>query len=356
MHQFVNRRTAARRFSAATALGVFSALQAYNYVALFSERRSRSPCCWPQPLLLVRVGAARAVRAVAGTPLPVRTRRWTRALGRARAGGGGLHLRARDAARDRAASTRCSWLAGREVDWWLGVRERFFLYFDWEMMTYWAIIAVEPRLRLLPRVAGARLTDGAARDPARRGAAAGAAAAAAPAFPLQHAPHHLGADAPQHRRRRRHAGAPERPAAPDARPLGTQVVTLKDELDFVEKYLEIERTRFGDRLQVRVRGRAATPSSASVPNFILQPLVENALRHGIGPKLGGGTRGGDARARTSDWLQLVVQRRRPRRASGQAECLQHRRRAGQHAVASRAPVSGPRTGSSSRPRRPAAWR
>ena len=33
-------------------------------------------------------------------------------------------------------------LAGRDEEWWLGVRECFFLYFDWEMMTYWAIIAV----------------------------------------------------------------------------------------------------------------------------------------------------------------------------------------------------------------------
>ena len=72
--------------------------------------------------------------------------------------------------------------------------------------------------------------------------------------------------------------------------VGTQVVPLKDELDFVEKYLEIERTRFGDRLQVRIDAEPGT-LDASVPNFVLQPLVENALRHGIGPKVGGGTRG-----------------------------------------------------------------
>jgi LytS/YehU family sensor histidine kinase len=70
--------------------------------------------------------------------------------------------------------------------------------------------------------------------------------------------------------------------------VGTQMVPLKDELDFVEKYLEIERTRFGDRLRVRIDAEPGT-LDASIPNFILQPLVENAIKHGIGPKVDGGT-------------------------------------------------------------------
>ena len=48
--------------------------------------------------------------------------------------------------------------------------------------------------------------------------------------------------------------------------VGTQVVTLKEELDFVEKYLEIERTRFGDRLQVRIDAEPGT-LDASVPEL-----------------------------------------------------------------------------------------
>ena len=66
-----------------------------------------------------------------------------------------------------------------------------------------------------------------------------------------------------------------------------QFVTLGEELEFIELYLEIERTRFRERLDVRVRVDDDA-RSAVVPNLILQPLVENAIRHGIAPVAAGG--------------------------------------------------------------------
>lgn len=64
---------------------------------------------------------------------------------------------------------------------------------------------------------------------------------------------------------------------------GTQEVRLKEELDFLERYLEIERTRFGDRLTVELDVDPAA-LDARIPNLILQPLVENAVRHGVAPR------------------------------------------------------------------------
>jgi len=57
-------------------------------------------------------------------------------------------------------------------------------------------------------------------------------------------------------------------------------VTLADELNYVEKYLRLERARFGERLQVRLEV-APEVLQAVVPVLSLQPLVENAVRHGV---------------------------------------------------------------------------
>lgn len=67
-----------------------------------------------------------------------------------------------------------------------------------------------------------------------------------------------------------------------------QEVPLREELAALEPYLEIEEARFADRLCVR---RAVEPDvlDAAVPHFVLQPLVENAIRHGIAPRAAAGT-------------------------------------------------------------------
>jgi two-component system LytT family sensor kinase len=59
-----------------------------------------------------------------------------------------------------------------------------------------------------------------------------------------------------------------------------QEVTVDDELRFIEKYLAIEQVRFSDRLEI-VWSVDDAVRDAVVPEFILQPLVENAIRHGI---------------------------------------------------------------------------
>jgi two-component system LytT family sensor kinase len=81
-------------------------------------------------------------------------------------------------------------------------------------------------------------------------------------------------------------------------------VTLAAELRLLDQYMAIQRTRFSDRLIFSVH---ATPEAlgAYVPQMILQPIVENAVRHGIGPREGPGTIAVEA-ARQGGALRLLV--------------------------------------------------
>lgn len=83
-----------------------------------------------------------------------------------------------------------------------------------------------------------------------------------------------------------------------------QEIPLAQELEFVGSYLAIEQKRFGDRLQLE-QDVAHEVMTAMVPALILQPLVENAIRHGIEPRRGAGVIRIEAR-REEERLHLVV--------------------------------------------------
>ena len=64
---------------------------------------------------------------------------------------------------------------------------------------------------------------------------------------------------------------------------GVPEVTLQQELDFLGHYIEIQKTRFSDRLSVEI-DVAPEALRARIPNLLLQPIVENAIIHGVAPK------------------------------------------------------------------------
>lgn len=76
---------------------------------------------------------------------------------------------------------------------------------------------------------------------------------------------------------------------------GSDLIPLREELKFVEEYLELEKMRFGARLTV-AWAIASDTQHILVPQLILQPLVENAIRHGI------------ACSRVGGWIEMFSQR------------------------------------------------
>ena len=85
---------------------------------------------------------------------------------------------------------------------------------------------------------------------------------------------------------------------------GTQEVTLRQELQFLDAYLEIERLRFRERLVVEM-DIAPETLDAVVPTLILQPIIENSIRHGTALQAAVGRITVSARRRTGN-LELAV--------------------------------------------------
>lgn len=99
---------------------------------------------------------------------------------------------------------------------------------------------------------------------------------------------------------------------------GLDRVTLAQEIDLVSRYLAIEKIRFGDRLAIRVTADDDS-QKIEVPPLILQPLVENAVRHGIASMVDGGSIDLTAAARDGMISIVVENPADPDRTGGEGE-------------------------------------
>ena len=199
------------------------------------------------------------------------------------------------------------WIAaarGQAFPWWEEVQNTALQYFDWEMMTYWAIVGLSHAVLYYRE----------SRDRAVRASQLETKLVEAQLKALQQQlhPHFLfntlhAISALMHR----DVDAADRTLMRlsdllrlTLENIGQQEVTLQSELEFLSKYLQIEQTRFADRLIVRFDVEPATLDT-QVPHLILQPLVENAIKHGVAKKTGPGHIDISAR-RDGDKLLLEV--------------------------------------------------
>jgi len=81
-------------------------------------------------------------------------------------------------------------------------------------------------------------------------------------------------------------------------------VTFSEELAFTDDYLDIEVVRFGEKLQV-VKEIAPDTLQVVVPSMLLQPLIENSIKHGLEPRIDGGTI--TLRSRITDDGRLLIE-------------------------------------------------
>ncbi|MGE0131358.1 MAG: sensor histidine kinase [Blastocatellales bacterium] len=84
-----------------------------------------------------------------------------------------------------------------------------------------------------------------------------------------------------------------------------EFTTLGEEIELIESYLDIERARFEDRLRVTIDAPREL-RTCRIPALVVQPLVENAIKHGISPSRAGGEVVISARLVSGDTLQIIV--------------------------------------------------
>jgi signal transduction histidine kinase len=193
---------------------------------------------------------------------------------------------------------------GRPFAWWTEAQRSALLNFDWEMMTYWTIVGLSHAVLYYRE----------SKDRALRTSQLETRLVEAQLKTLQQQlhPHFLfntlhAISALMHR----DVEAADRTLMRlsdllrlTLENLGQQEILLQAELDFLSKYLQIEQTRFADRLVVRFDIQPESLDTL-VPNLILQPLVENAIKHGVAKKSGAGHIDISAR-RDGDKLRMEV--------------------------------------------------
>jgi signal transduction histidine kinase len=291
---------------AATLLGFFSAFSAYYYVSTFAEPRRQEPF---GALLLINLNYWYTWAIL--TPFILRlSRRFPLERGRF-VGSVPVHLvgvvvcTLIHVSLVTAGRTGINTVLGMKPGVWTAEFQRmFFLNFDWEMMTYWAIVFLSHARRYH--------YEAQARALATSRLETRLIEAQLQTLQRQIQPHFLfnalnTISALMHRDVEAADAMLERLGSLLRQAIETvdvQEVALAHELDFLRKYVAIEQARFQDRLTVTFEIDPDT-EDCPVPNFLLQPLVENAIRHGIGPRAGPG-RVWVTAARRGDVLRLEV--------------------------------------------------
>jgi signal transduction histidine kinase len=273
-------------FGTATLLGFFSAFQAFYYVSTFAPPKREASFAlllllnlnyWYSWALLTPVVLWLARR------FPLERATWMRSVPVHLVGvflGTLAHVSLVIAGR--AAIYR--WRGTSWNSWIMQFQEMFFLNFDWEMMTYWTIVGLSHALRYHYEAQHRALA--AAQLETRL------VEAQLQTLQRQLQPHFLfntlnTVSALMHR----DVEAADAMLAQlgdllrqSFETVGVQEVALAQELDFLRKYVAIEQARFRERLRVTF-DVAPGAEECLVPNLLLQPLVENAIRHGIGPRV-----------------------------------------------------------------------
>jgi two-component system LytT family sensor kinase len=270
-------------FSVATALGFFSAFAAFYFISTFTDKPAGFglllalnltywyswACLTPGILCLTRRFTFDRNSWKVSIPVHI---------------AGVIVATSLHVAMAVASQMAIYYAVGESLDTWLHeAQEMLFLNFDWEMMTYWTIVGVGTAIRYM--------NEARARELSALQLETRLVEARLHTLQSQMQPHFLfntlnTISALMHR----DVDAADAMIARlsdllrmSLHRVGVQEVPLKEELDFLSKYLEIEQTRFRDRLTVVFDVQADT-LDALVPNLLLQPLVENAIKHGIGPR------------------------------------------------------------------------